>query len=72
MVVKPFEMAQPRHRAADVAVERRRAVAREIDVVRFAQRSDLQKTGDAAAAGHVGLQHIDGAASSMRRASSSV
>ena len=59
MVVKPFEMAQPRRGAGGVQVERRRAMARQVDVVRLAQRRDLQKAGDAAAARHVGLQHID-------------
>ena len=54
-------MPQSRRRAGDVAVQRRRAMAGQIDVMRLAQSADLQKAGDAAAAGRVGLQHVDGA-----------
>ena len=35
-------------------------MAGKIDVMRFAQRGDAQEAGDAAAAGDVGLQHVDG------------
>ena len=42
MIVKPFEVAQPRHGAGDVAMHGRRAVAGEIDVMRFAQRRDAR------------------------------
>ena len=58
--MKPFEMAQSRRRAGDVQMQRRRAMAGQIDVKGLAQRGNLQKGGDAAAAGHVGLLHVDG------------
>ncbi len=38
VVVEPFEMAQPRHGAGGVQVQRRRAMAGEVDVVRVAER----------------------------------
>ena len=52
-------MAQPGRGAGSVQVERRRAMPRQVDVMRLAQRGDLHETGDAAAARHIGLQHVD-------------
>ena len=60
MIVKPFEMPQPRRRTGHVQMQGRRAVPGQIDVKRLAQRRDLQEGGDAAAAGHIGLLHVDG------------
>ena len=34
-------------------------MSRQIDVMRFAERANLQETGDTAAAGNIGLQHVD-------------
>ena len=60
MIVEPLEVAQPRHSATDMTMHRRGAMGRQVDVMGFAQRSDLQETGDAAAACGVGLQNVDG------------
>jgi hypothetical protein len=35
VVMKPFEMTQTRQRTSDMTMERRRTVARKIDVMRF-------------------------------------
>src|SRR5215472_18907415 len=52
-------MAQARYRTSDMAVQCRRAMRRKINMMRFAQRADLEETGDTTAAGNIGLQHVD-------------
>ena len=59
MIVEPFEVAQPRRSTSGMQMQGGRAVSRQIDVMGLAQCRGLHKAADAAAARHVGLQHID-------------
>ena len=59
VIVKPFQMPQTRRRTGHVQMQRRRAMRGKVDVERLAEGRDLQKGGDAAAAGHIRLLHID-------------
>src|SRR6266545_362583 len=59
VIVEPLEVRERLHRAADVCVQRRRGVCRELDAVRSGKRSRAEEAADPAAAGHVGLEHVD-------------
>src|SRR5438105_12365887 len=59
VIEKVFEMADGQQRAAERGVQRRRAVRRELDVLRLAYRRGLDEAGDAEAARGVGLQDVD-------------
>src|SRR5581483_6998189 len=61
VVVEVLEVAQRAHRAERVRRDLRRAVARQFEAVRLAEAGDLEQPADAAAAGDVRLQAVDGA-----------
>ena len=65
MVMKPFEMAQPRDRASDMQMQRRRTMP-DRSIWNASQGSDLQKCGHTAAASHIGLLHVDRAPRASR------
>src|SRR5687767_10338407 len=61
MIVEVFEMDEALHRAARVQMHRGRTVRRQRNAERIAQSGRLHEPGDAAAAGRIGLQDVDGA-----------
>src|SRR3954453_23718541 len=60
MVVKPFEVTQPRSCAGDMQMQSRRAVTGKIDVKRLAKVRNLQETRYATASRDIGLLNVDG------------
>ena len=58
MVVEILQVAEQRHGAGGMAVQRWRAMTGQIDVVGLAERPGGQEAGDAAAAGGIGLLHV--------------
>src|SRR5689334_19219964 len=55
VVMEPFLVPQARNRAGRVEVDRRAAMAREVNMVRLTERGGLQEGGDAPAARDVDL-----------------
>src|SRR5438067_8678538 len=58
VIVKAFNVARTTQRAHGMRVQRWCSVRRKRQVERITQRADLQKAGDAGAAGSVGLQDV--------------
>src|SRR5579872_2195731 len=58
MVMEPLEMAQARNCAGNMAMKRRRAVARQVDMAALAKPPDGEKSGNASTTGDIGLQDV--------------
>jgi hypothetical protein len=60
VVVEPFQMAEPGRGAGRMQVQRRRAVARQVNVMSLAKRRSQEKSRHAPAPRRIRLLHIHG------------